>query len=52
MSRTMRGDAQLTVTVVPDSASGDLAGLTGTLAIDIVDGEHFYALDYALPGRV
>jgi Protein of unknown function (DUF3224) len=46
-----RGDAQLTVTVVPDSATGELAGLTGTLAINIVDGEHFYALDYALPGR-
>jgi Protein of unknown function (DUF3224) len=46
-----RGDAHLSVTVVPDSGTGELVGLTGTLAINIVDGKHFYALDYALPGK-
>jgi Protein of unknown function (DUF3224) len=45
-----RGAAQLTVTVVPDSGTGELTGLAGTLAINIVDGKHFYALDYMLPG--
>ena len=46
-----RGAAQLSVTVVPDSGTGELTGLTGTLAISIVDGKHVYALDYALPGK-
>jgi Protein of unknown function (DUF3224) len=41
-----RGERSLSVTVVPDSATGDLAGLRGALAIDIVDGRHFYTFDY------
>jgi hypothetical protein len=45
-----RGQAVLTVTVVPDSGTGELAGLGGTMAIDIVDGKHFYAVDYTLGG--
>ena len=40
---------QLSVIVVPDSGTGALAGITGTLDIDIVDGKHFYTLDYSLP---
>lgn len=44
-----RGNRQLTVTVVPDSATGQLAGLEGRLDIRIADGQHFYAFDYALP---
>ena len=43
-----RGAAQLTVSVVPDSATGQLAGLTGTMTIDIVDGAHFYDFAYTL----
>ena len=43
-----RGAPQLTVTVVPDSGTGELAGLAGTLAIKIVDGKHFYEMDYTL----
>ena len=43
-----RGQASLSVTVVPDSGTGELAGLRGRMAIDIVDGAHFYTLDYAL----
>jgi len=35
--------------VVPDSGAGALAGLRGTLAIEIVDGRHRYTFDYALP---
>jgi hypothetical protein len=46
-----RGAFQLAVTVVPDSATGDLAGLAGTFDIKIVDGKHFYTLDYVLPGK-
>ena len=44
-----RGDTRLTLTVVPDSGTGGLQGLSGRMAIDIVDGQHFYAFDYALP---
>jgi hypothetical protein len=44
-----RGDKQLTITVVPDSGTGELAGLEGRLDIRIAEGQHFYAFDYALP---
>ena len=43
-----RGAAQLSVTVVPDSGTDQLAGLAGTLVITIVDGKHFYDFDYTL----
>ncbi|MDI1463196.1 DUF3224 domain-containing protein [Catellatospora sp. KI3] len=43
-----RGDGTLSVVVVPDSGTGELAGLRGTFAIDIVDGEHRYTFDYDL----
>ena len=43
-----RGAQQLSITVVPDSGTGGLAGITGRLTLEIVDGKHFYAFDYAL----
>ena len=43
-----RGAQQLSVTVVPDSGTGELVGLAGTMTIDIVDGKHFYNFDYTL----
>ena len=43
-----RGAPQLTVSVVPDSGIGQLAGLAGTMTIDIVDGKHFYDFEYTL----
>jgi hypothetical protein len=47
-----RGVPQLTVSVVPDSGTDELAGLTGTLSIQIVDGRHSYAMDYEIsPSR-
>ena len=45
-----RGDGQLTVTVVPDSATDDLVGLSGTMRIDIAGGKHSYIFEYTLPG--
>ena len=47
-----RGEASLSVTVVPDSGTGELVGLSGHLRIDIAaDGAHGYAFDYRLdPG--
>jgi hypothetical protein len=44
-----RGAPSLAVAVVPDSGSGGLTGIAGNLAIDIVDGKHFYTFSYSLP---
>jgi len=44
-----RGAMSLSVTVVPDTATGALVGLEGTMTIDIVEGQHHYAFEYALP---
>lgn len=44
-----RGAPQLTVTVVPDSGTGRLAGLAGTMVINIADGKHSYEFEYTLP---
>lgn len=43
-----RGIPQLTITVVPDSGTGELVGLTGTMMINIVDGKHFYEFEYTI----
>ena len=45
-----KGSPTLSVTVVPDSATDDLAGLTGSMAIKIEGGKHFYTFEYSLPG--
>lgn len=44
-----RGAPQLSITVVPDSGSGELLRLAGTLTITISDGQHGYDLEYTLP---
>lgn len=43
-----RGMASLSVTVVPDTATGELRGLAGSMAIEISDGKHAYAFEYTL----
>lgn len=43
-----RGVPQLIITVVPDSGTGDLAGLAGKMMINIVDGKHFYEFEYTI----
>jgi hypothetical protein len=49
-SATMtRGVPQLSITVVPDSATGQLTGLTGKMNIIIADGKHSYDFEYTLP---
>lgn len=40
---------QLSITVVPDSGTGELAGITGTFRLNIVAGKHFYEFEYSLP---
>jgi hypothetical protein len=45
-----RGKPSLLITVIPDSGTGELAGLTGTMDIQIArDGSHSYTFTYALP---
>jgi hypothetical protein len=49
-SATMtKGVPQLSITVVPDSATGQLTGLTGKMNIIITDGKHSYDFEYTLP---
>lgn len=43
-----RGVPQLSVTVVPDSGTGQLVGLTGKMTINIADGKHSYDFEYTL----
>ncbi len=46
-----RGAPRLEIVVVPDSGTGDLAGLVGTMHIVIADGgKHFYEFDYDFDG--
>lgn len=44
-----RGTPSLRVTVVPDSGTDRLEGITGTLDIIIEGKQHSYVLDYDLP---
>lgn len=43
-----RGVPELTITVVPDSGTGELAGLAGKMAIQIAEGKHSYDFEYTL----
>ena len=42
------GTPQLKITVVPDSGTDQLVGLTGRLTIRIEHGKHFYDFDYTI----
>lgn len=45
-----RGAPELLIRVVPDSGTGQLTGLTGTMGIRIeAGGKHFYDFEYTLP---
>ena len=44
-----RGALQLSITVVPDSGTGQLTCLTGKMDIQIADGKHSYDFAYTLP---
>ncbi|MHB1225393.1 MAG: DUF3224 domain-containing protein [Gemmatimonadaceae bacterium] len=43
-----RGAPQLSVIVVPDSGTGELVGLSGSMTIDIDGGEHSYRFTYTI----
>jgi hypothetical protein len=45
-----QGAPQLVITVVPDSGTGQLAGIAGKMAIKIAEGgKHSYDFEYTLP---
>src|ERR1041384_62936 len=43
-----RGAPELKITVVPDSGTGQLEGISGAMTINIVDGKHLYEFEYSL----
>ncbi len=43
-----KGAQQLTVTVVPESGTGELTGIEGKFNIRMEGGKHFYDFDYTL----
>lgn len=42
------GAQRLTISVVADSGTGELAGIRGDFKITITDGQHFYEFEYSL----
>ncbi|HME35638.1 MAG TPA: DUF3224 domain-containing protein [Candidatus Sulfotelmatobacter sp.] len=44
-----QGVPHLAITVVPDSGTGQLAGIAGKMTITITDGKHMYDFEYTLP---
>ncbi len=46
-----RGTPQLTINIVPDSGTGQLVGITGSMTIKIVDKKHFYDFEYTMPSQ-
>lgn len=44
-----RSAPDLTITVIPDSGTGELEGLAGRMVIIVADGKHSYEFDYTLP---
>jgi Protein of unknown function (DUF3224) len=47
----VRGTPQLTVSVVPDSGTGELQGIAGTMKIIIAEGKHSYEFAYTLSSQ-
>jgi hypothetical protein len=46
-----RGAQKLSITVVPDSGTGELVGLSGKMNIIIAGGKHSYEFDYSLADK-
>jgi Protein of unknown function (DUF3224) len=49
-SKMVRGAPEQSITVVPDSATGELVGLRGSMLINIEGGVHSYAFTYEIDG--
>lgn len=46
-----KAGSALSIEIAPDSGTGELKGITGTLGIEIKDGRHVYDLAYSLPAK-
>jgi hypothetical protein len=42
------GEIHLTVTVVPDSGTGEFRGLSGKMTIRVVEGQHYYTFEHLI----
>ncbi|MEO1082507.1 MAG: DUF3224 domain-containing protein [Pseudomonadota bacterium] len=42
------GDQALAISIVPDSGTGELSGISGDFYLRIEDGDHYYELKYSL----
>jgi hypothetical protein len=47
IGRMTRGNSELTISVVPDSGTGELKGIVGQMTIEVVERQHFYTITYA-----
>ncbi|HET9955314.1 MAG TPA: DUF3224 domain-containing protein [Polyangiaceae bacterium] len=43
-----RGERSLQIRIVPDSGTDQLQGIAGRMDIQIIEGQHFYELEYSL----
>jgi hypothetical protein len=43
-----RGAQSLSITVIPDTGTGELTGISGSMKIDIAEGKHAYTFNYTL----
>ncbi len=46
-----RGTAHLNLSILPDSGTGALTGLSGTMKIEQASGRHTYSFDYEIPSQ-
>jgi hypothetical protein len=46
-----RGAQSLSIEVAPDSGTGELTGIAGSMTIKIEGGKHFYEFDYSIGGN-
>jgi len=51
IGKMTRGTPELNVSVVPDSGTAALTGLSGKMQIIIADGKHSYEFDYTLADK-
>jgi Protein of unknown function (DUF3224) len=48
MMKTDANSGSLQITVVPASGTRELTGLSGTMAVRVQSGQHFYTFDYTV----
>lgn len=43
-----RGKDEQHIQIVPDTGTGELKGISGSMKIEIIEGQHFYNFEYSL----